>query len=69
MTDRTCHSNTCEQEAIIRCFWPGSSPPPEYCMDCALRMQGVAQAMGLVVHTEPLQSLNIQERGNGMPSN
>ena len=48
----TCSNNECDNLPVVRAFWPGQSPPPEYCIECACKMQNVAAAMGLEVHQE-----------------
>lgn len=49
-----CYSKKCSEPVAIRVYWPGKSPPPEYCFECAEKMQKVAGAIGLTVHVEPI---------------
>ena len=51
---KTCHTESCDKEPVVRSFWPGKSPPPEYCFECAVKFQGIAEAMGFTLHQEPL---------------
>lgn len=50
----TCTSNDCDEKPAVIVYWPGQTPPPKYCIECALKAAGIAEAMGLAVHTEPL---------------
>ena len=55
MTEKkTCHSKECNDPPAVRVFWPGETPPPEFCFGCALTVMRTAVAMGFHVHTEPL---------------
>jgi hypothetical protein len=49
-----CHNKKCNSPATVRAFWPGESPPPEYCTDCAAKLRAIADAIGLVVHEETI---------------
>lgn len=53
----TCATKSHEEEADFRVFWPGKSPPPEFCILCADRAMKTAAALGCVVHAEPLAYL------------
>lgn len=58
MTDegntKTCTQQGCNEGVAVRVFWPGKSPPPEYCIVHAQGAVNIARAIGLVVHMEPI---------------
>lgn len=63
--EKTCSTKNCNNLPSVRSFWPGQSPPPEYCIECAERAQTIASAMGFTLHQEPLiHTLKVQQ-GDG----
>lgn len=51
---KTCTTDGCNETPDVRVFWPGKSPPPEYCLACSIQAMAVAKALGCVVHSEPI---------------
>ena len=52
----TCSTKgpNCQEEATIRSFWPGSEPAL-VCKGCAEVRQRISNAMGLMLHQEPIE--------------
>ena len=46
-----CGTNSCQETASIRMFWPGKEPMP-VCVPCADRAKNIAEAMGFYLHME-----------------
>ena len=42
--DKKCTTKDCDDTAVERIYWPGLSPPPEYCTRCATRFKDIAGA-------------------------
>lgn len=53
--NKKCSTVTCDNISVERVYWPGKSPPPEYCAECAKGAKGIAEAMGFTLHTEMTQ--------------
>lgn len=49
-----CNQKNCEERAIFTVYWPGSSPPPSMCGPHTEKALGVAEAMGLTLHIDPI---------------
>jgi hypothetical protein len=47
-----CVSDKCGGFPAVRVFWPGREPCL-MCVPCAVRAQGVGEAIGCYIHMEP----------------
>lgn len=51
---KTCTQKGCDEAVAVRVFWPGESPPPEYCIEHAAAAVNIAKGLGFVVHCAPI---------------
>lgn len=70
-----CATVSCDEFAAVRVFWPGQTR--DMCPACALRAQGVAQAMGFalsvaIIAPQPDElaaaAAEIRESGGSIPA-
>ena len=61
MNNEKCCQAVCDKDAKFRAFWPGKPPQP-FCEECILKAQGIAEAIGMYLHVEPLA---VPEKSDG----